>query len=100
VVLPGSQSESSTATAKNPTDHQNATSNAPARFPGWALAAVARMTARTAVPNEPPWLHSEAVLAMPFDLMRHDLIMNLKPVSPERIAAIVDDLFMPLVRRR
>jgi hypothetical protein len=37
---------------------------------------------------------------MPVDLMRHDLIMNLKPVSPERIAAIVDDLLLPLVRRR
>ena len=34
---------------------------------------------------------------MPFDLMRHDLLMTLKPVSAERIAAIVDDLFMPLV---
>ena len=38
-----------------------------------------------------------AVLTMPFDLMRHDLLMTLKPVSAERIAAIVDDLFMPLV---
>jgi AcrR family transcriptional regulator len=39
----------------------------------------------------------EAVLAMPFDLIRHDLLMTLKPVPPERIASIVDDLFMPLV---
>ena len=38
-----------------------------------------------------------AVLTMPFDLMRHDLLMTLKPVPPERIAAIVDDLFLPLV---
>jgi hypothetical protein len=38
-----------------------------------------------------------AVLTMPFDLMRHDLLMTLKPVSADRIAAIVDDLFMPLV---
>jgi AcrR family transcriptional regulator len=37
-----------------------------------------------------------AVLALPFDLMRHDLLMTLKPVPPERIAAIVDDLFLPL----
>jgi hypothetical protein len=28
--------------------------------------------------------------------MRHDLLMTLKPVPPERIAAIVDDLFLPL----
>jgi hypothetical protein len=34
---------------------------------------------------------------MPFDLMRHDLLMNLKPVPDERTAAIVDDLFMPLI---
>jgi AcrR family transcriptional regulator len=38
-----------------------------------------------------------AVLAMPFDLLRHDLLMTLKPVPPQRIAAIVDDLFLPLV---
>lgn len=37
-----------------------------------------------------------AVLALPFDLMRHDLLMTLKPVPPDRIAAIVDDLFLPL----
>jgi AcrR family transcriptional regulator len=38
-----------------------------------------------------------AVLTMPFDLMRHDLLMTLKPVSSDRITEIVDDLFMPLV---
>ena len=38
-----------------------------------------------------------AVLALPFDLIRHDLLMTLKPVPPDRIAAIVDDLFLPLV---
>jgi AcrR family transcriptional regulator len=37
------------------------------------------------------------VLAMPFDLMRHDLLMTLRPVAPERIKSIVDDLFLPLV---
>jgi hypothetical protein len=39
----------------------------------------------------------EAVLTMPFDLMRHDLLMTLKPIPPERIRSIVDDLFLPLV---
>lgn len=39
----------------------------------------------------------EAVLAMPFDLIRHDLLMTLKPIPPERIRSIVDDLFLPLV---
>jgi AcrR family transcriptional regulator len=38
-----------------------------------------------------------AVLAMPFDLMRHDLLMTLRPVPAERIKSIVDDLFLPLV---
>ena len=33
---------------------------------------------------------------MPFDLMRHDLLMTLRPVPPERIVSIVDDLFLPL----
>jgi AcrR family transcriptional regulator len=38
-----------------------------------------------------------AVLTMPFDLMRHDMLMTYKPITPERVLAIVDDLFMPLV---
>jgi AcrR family transcriptional regulator len=39
-----------------------------------------------------------ALLAMPYDLVRHDLLMNLEPVPPERIASIVDELFLPLLR--
>jgi AcrR family transcriptional regulator len=39
-----------------------------------------------------------AVLAMPFDLVRHDLLLNLKPLRPARIQSIVDDLFLPLVQ--
>ena len=38
-----------------------------------------------------------AILAMPFDLMRHDLLMTLKPLPEERVLEIVDELFMPLV---
>jgi AcrR family transcriptional regulator len=38
-----------------------------------------------------------AVLTMPFDLMRHDMLMTYKPIPPERVLAIVDDLFLPLV---
>jgi AcrR family transcriptional regulator len=38
-----------------------------------------------------------AVLAMPFDLLRHDLLMTLKPLRPERIRSIIDELFLPLV---
>ena len=40
-----------------------------------------------------------AVLAMPFDLMRHDLLMTLRPMTAERIREIVDDLFLPLALR-
>jgi AcrR family transcriptional regulator len=39
-----------------------------------------------------------AVLALPFDLVRHDLLMNLKPLRPARIKSIIDELFLPLVR--
>jgi AcrR family transcriptional regulator len=35
-----------------------------------------------------------AVLALPFDLVRHDLLMNLKPLKPTRIRSIIDDLFL------
>jgi AcrR family transcriptional regulator len=39
-----------------------------------------------------------AVLAMPFDLVRHDLFMNLKPLRPKRISSIIDELFLPLLQ--
>ena len=41
-----------------------------------------------------------AVLALPFDLVRHDLLMELKPVAPARIVAIVDEIVLPLVRSK
>ena len=37
------------------------------------------------------------VLSMPFDLMRHDMLMTFKPIPEERVLEIVDDLFMPLI---
>ncbi|MHA7984998.1 TetR/AcrR family transcriptional regulator [Rathayibacter sp. CAU 1779] len=40
-----------------------------------------------------------AVLAMPFDLVRNDLFMGLGPVPVARLESIVDELFLPLVRR-
>ena len=39
-----------------------------------------------------------AVLDLPFDLIRHDLLMDLRPPEPARIRSVVDELFMPLVR--
>lgn len=41
---------------------------------------------------------SGTVLEMPFQLMRHDLLLNLAPLRPARIRSIVDELFLPLVR--
>jgi AcrR family transcriptional regulator len=38
-----------------------------------------------------------AVLAMPFDLVRHDLLLNLEPLKPARITSITDELFLPLL---
>jgi len=38
----------------------------------------------------------KAVLALPFDLVRHDLLMHLEPLKPARIHSIVDELFLPL----
>lgn len=39
-----------------------------------------------------------AVLEMPFDLVRHDLLHDLAPLKPARIRSIVDELFLPLLR--
>jgi AcrR family transcriptional regulator len=36
------------------------------------------------------------VLVLPFQLVRHDVLMTLQPVPPERIRSIVDDIFWPL----
>jgi hypothetical protein len=41
----------------------------------------------------------KAVPEMPFDLIRHDLLMTLKPLPRQRIESIVDDLFMPIAER-
>ncbi|WP_423923813.1 TetR/AcrR family transcriptional regulator [Frigoribacterium sp. 2-23] len=35
---------------------------------------------------------------LPADLVRHDLVMTLKPIPEARILEIVDDLWLPLVR--
>lgn len=41
-----------------------------------------------------------AVLAMPFERVRHDMLMDLKPLKPARIQSIVDELFLPLLHNR
>jgi AcrR family transcriptional regulator len=37
------------------------------------------------------------VLSVPFDLMRHDMLMTYKPIPEERVLEIVDDVFLPLI---
>lgn len=37
------------------------------------------------------------VLSMPFDLMRHDMLVTYQPIPEERVLEIVDDVFMPLI---
>ena len=39
----------------------------------------------------------DQVLSMPFDLLRHDMLMTFESVPDERITAIVDELFLPLI---
>lgn len=62
--------------------------------PFWSAEILARAHERGEIDLDrvPP-----VVLTMPFDLIRHDMLMTYQPIPPERILAIVDDLFMPLV---
>jgi AcrR family transcriptional regulator len=39
------------------------------------------------------------IVALPMDLARHEMLMTLKPLPDEVIREIVDDIFLPLVRR-
>ena len=39
-----------------------------------------------------------AVLALPFDLVRHDLLMDVAALKLPRIVSIIDEIFLPLVR--
>jgi AcrR family transcriptional regulator len=70
----------------------------------------AQVMGRTAAPGQRPLYRRAAergeldldrvpaaVLAMPFELVRLDLVMGLKPPTTKRIASIVDELFLPLV---
>lgn len=40
------------------------------------------------------------IITLPFDLVRNEALMTLKPVSPDTILEIVDDIFLPLVNAR
>jgi hypothetical protein len=37
------------------------------------------------------------IVALPADLVRHDLLLTRNPISEAALAEIVDDVFLPLV---
>lgn len=39
-----------------------------------------------------------AIVALPFDLVRHDLLMELTPLKPARIGSILDEICLPPIR--
>ncbi|WP_331769321.1 TetR/AcrR family transcriptional regulator (plasmid) [Embleya sp. NBC_00888] len=39
------------------------------------------------------------IARLPYDLLRHEVLMNLKPMSPPAIREIVETIFIPLVAR-
>jgi AcrR family transcriptional regulator len=43
---------------------------------------------------------TERVISAPFDLFRHDMVMTLRPLRDDALVAIVDEVFLPLVRPR
>jgi len=59
-------------------------------------AIVERAVARGEIEGDLP----PRVLALPFDLFRHELVMNLGRASEETIADIVDTVFLPLATAR
>jgi AcrR family transcriptional regulator len=40
------------------------------------------------------------MITLPFDLLRNEALMTLRPIPPETIVEIVDDIFLPLVSHR
>lgn len=57
---------------------------------------VAQAVARGELADEP---RSSRLVNLPADLLRHDLIMTMKPVPEESIIEIVDELWLPLLTR-
>jgi hypothetical protein len=39
------------------------------------------------------------IMSLPTDLIRHEVLMTLQPATPESIIEIVDEVFLPLVRK-
>ncbi|WP_433606205.1 TetR/AcrR family transcriptional regulator [Dactylosporangium sp. CA-139114] len=55
---------------------------------------VARAVERGDLPAAP---RSPRVVNLPFDLLRHEMLMTLRPIPPEVIAEIIDDVWLPLL---
>jgi hypothetical protein len=64
----------------------------PASANGTVAAAASRKLA--IVPARAP----KRSTSVPFDLARHDLLMNLEPLRSKRIRSIVDELCLPLLQ--
>ena len=47
-----------------------------------------------------PTVLTPRLISLPFDLFRHELVMRFEPVPRAVILEIVDDIFLPLVRRK
>ncbi len=67
------------------------------RLPGQATALekiVARAVARGELPDVP---RPARVINLPFDLLRHDMLLTLQAVPDEALVEIVDDVWLPLL---
>jgi hypothetical protein len=40
------------------------------------------------------------IVSLPVDLLRHEVLMTFKPVPTAVLAEVVDDIFLPLVRKQ
>lgn len=58
---------------------------------------VARAVERGELPDVP---RPARVVNLPFDLLRHDMLMTLRPVPDESIVEIVDEVWLPLLSAR
>jgi AcrR family transcriptional regulator len=56
---------------------------------------VARAVQRGDLPDVP---RSPRVVNLPFDLLRHDVLMTMRPLPDESIIEIVDEAWLPLLR--
>lgn len=42
---------------------------------------------------------TDRIRSLPFDLLRHEILLTFAPVPDEVVEEIVDTIFLPLVRR-